>query len=192
MSGKEHYEKGMTLYREGKLQEALEALSQALNEEPENAYWLSDRGVCFFHQKKFKEALEDMNRAQKLQPNNPYRYSSRAYIRDVMGDTQGAVEDYQKAVHLDPEDAIAHNNLGMLLEKLGRKQEAEKSIKRADKLAGAQEYREKMMSKLKEQGAPEPEAPAGSLMGEMAKVFLTRKGMKEFLQFIRNGFKLRE
>lgn len=165
--------------------------TRAIGEDPKMADLYSERAVAFFHNKQLGESLQDMNAAQVLEPKNAYRYSSRAYIRDAMGDLKGAIEDYQVAIRLDPDDAIAHNNLGLLTEKMGHRQQAQVFFDFADRLA-------------KEQGMTGDKAPEGprniqrdidkskdqqSLAAEMGKVFTSKQTFKEFIRFIKNGFK---
>lgn len=161
---------------------------------PDDAELYAERGVAHFHLNKLEDSLADMNRAQELEPERSYRYSSRAYIRDAMGDTAGAVEDYKTAVKLDPQDAIAYNNLGLLEEKLGRHTQARIFFDFADALAkedsqtpaGAPtEYPTNIQSEINRERRSEDR----SVLGEMSAVFKSKKTFKEFLTFIRNGFK---
>lgn len=154
------------------------------------------RSMCYFHLGQFENSLEDFNQAVLLEPNNPYRYSSRAYIRDAMGDIDGAILDYEKATHLDPEDAIAHNNLGLLLEKKGRMKQAKSHFKKADEAAPSffQDKEENSGTEKVETTSPinnlGPDENM-SHMGVIRQTISSRKGFNEFMNFIKNGFKLK-
>ncbi len=132
-----------------------------------------------------------MNRAQEIEPQNAYRYASRAYIRDAMGDLEGAIADYQIAIKIDPEDAVAHNNLGMLEEKRGHHQQAKVLYDFADKLA--KEFPEGMHPETEKpkniQKEIDKDAREKSLISEAGNIFRSRSAFREFLTFIRNGFK---
>ncbi|MEM9052399.1 MAG: tetratricopeptide repeat protein [Bacteroidota bacterium] len=192
MSSKYKFEKkAIEAYQSKDYENAVYWYSRAISVSPDDPELYSERGVSYYHRKMLTEALDDMNRAQEIQPEKPYRYSSRAYIKDAMGDTEGAVEDYKIAVSLDPDDAVAHNNLGLLEEKLGHMAQAKAMFDLADALAknengfgNPQDYRPTNIQKEIEE-----EKSQRSLSNEMINVFKTKEGFREFLSFIRNGFK---
>lgn len=186
-------EKAEKFYSEHKFKDAIYWYTRAIAENA-NAELYSERAVAFFHNRELKEALEDMNRAQELEPNRAYRYSSRAYIRDAMGDVDGAIKDYEKAIELDPEDAIAHNNLGLLVEKLGHHQKAKVIFDFADKLAQEQlgDPTAKAERPTNIQTEINKEKKETTLVAEMVKVFTSGNQFREFLKFVKNGFRLKD
>jgi tetratricopeptide (TPR) repeat protein len=198
------HEKADKLLKKGELQKALELFNELIEELGENPILYSDRGVVFLHLNKRKECLNDLSKAVQLQPDYSYRYACRAFAYSHFKLLDEAIVDYQKAVELDPEDAVAHNNLGMLLEQKGYKDEADRRFAVADKLAKAEDRLQEMMTEL-EQGnssdkSSEPEksmhkeeaeltAEDTSAGQEFKKIFTSKKQFKEFVQFIKNGFK---
>ncbi|MFK7758049.1 MAG: tetratricopeptide repeat protein [Flavobacteriales bacterium] len=194
-----------TLMKAGSYQAAFTLFSAAIKAEPNNPVYYSQRGVCYFHLKDLKSALKDMNKSVELDPDYSYRYASRAYIKDASGDVLGAIADYQKAVELDPEDAVSYNNLGLLEEKLGYMESSKKSFKKADDLAKMLEETgivterellesvgEKPTNIQKEIDAESEEQTSSSLTQEIGNVFKKKDVFKEFVQFIKNGFKTKE
>lgn len=187
---------------------ALADYNKAIEQE-ENPAVYSERAVVYYHLKQLQRSLDDMNYAQELEPDNPYRYSSRAYIKDAMGDTEGAIKDYEKAIELDPEDSIALNNLGLLQEKLGYQEKAKSNFDRADQLADVEKLFEQVRAEQKELAEKEKEAQMAvaaemykkeqeeiraereklSIWAIMRQTFTTKNGFKEYLQFVKNGFK---
>ena len=155
-----------------------------------NSDLLSLRGEALFKTKNYIPALRDFNRAAELEPNNPFRFSSRAFLKDAMGDTAGAVEDYKIALKLDPEDATILNNLGVLEEKLGYKEAAKRKYNLADELYQLDQSNEanenppvhKEIAKIEEKK---------SYISAIGSIFTDKKQRKEFIQFLRNGFKLK-
>jgi Flp pilus assembly protein TadD len=210
MTAKENYQQGMKLLDAGNFTEALVFFNKALELEPSQPDFLSDRAVTYFHLNKKDLAMIDLNHAQELDPKNPYRYSSRAFVKDSLGDLEGAIKDYEKTIELDPEDAVAHNNLGLLEEKYGYKQKAERRFKRADELMDGKknEYpladtfitmseqnnkandSEKEIAK-KENEIPEEKPKEKSSWGHVKYAVFTKQGRKEFFSFLKNGFKLK-
>lgn len=169
------------------------ALSQyhiALQSEPNNPDLYSQRGVVYLHLKQKKKCFDDLLHALQLQPDYAYRYSSLAYAKDYFGDIDGAIKAYQKAIELDPEDAIAHNNLGLLLEKKGYQNKAQKEFQKADSLMQNEEITNEPI------GVPlQPQKlntnSKQTYHSIIRSIFTNKNTFKEFIRFIRNGFKLK-
>jgi Flp pilus assembly protein TadD len=191
MSDKDTYlKKGELSYQKRDFKTAIDWFSQALNLDGNDADLYSTRGVAYFHLGDLPASLQDLNTAQSLEPNNPYRYSSRAYIKDAMGDTHGAILDYQKTIELDPEDAVAFNNLGMLEEKLGHQAKAQTLFKFADDLARGENPTPETFERPKNiQKEINEKRKEESLGNEIKKVFTSKSAFKEFVSFVKNGFK---
>ncbi len=211
MTAEQYHLQGLEAQKNEAYDEAVALFTKAL-ETSENPNIYNDRGVCLFHLNRKEEALVDFNKAVALEPDYSYRYASRAFIKDSLGDTEGAVEDYRKAVKLDPKDAVAYNNLGMLEEKLGYKEMSKKNLAKADKLAEEQglfpeqeapssltEQEEHLMHKeiegmlgeVEAQDRKEAEQKAGAKEHArvMMSVFRSKSALREFIQFIKKGFK---
>lgn len=190
-----------------KFNKALIAFNDALKKDPDHPTLLSQRGVLYLHMNQKKKCFDDLLFALKLEPNNSYRYASLAYARDFFGDLEGAIREYEKAVEIDPEDAIAHNNLGLLLEKKGYQSKAQERFERADKLAKLEKSFFEAVDKrepLPENNQPKPtggetlqpkklEDTSNEKKSSVVKnVFTKKETFKEFLSFIKNGFKLKK
>lgn len=207
------YDNAVKFMEQGKMKEALDALNLAIVSEPENPDYYSERGVVYFHLKNKMKSIADMNKAVDLQPDYSYRYSSRAYIKDWLGDLEGAIADYEIAIKLDPEDAIAYNNLGMLQEKLGYKKKANQYYDRADSISGVTQRQkqfntEEIDIKLSRSESLSEEHQALKVQGidketfnetnnknqtkgkVFKNVFSDKKTFKEFISFVKNGFKI--
>jgi Flp pilus assembly protein TadD len=189
-----------------KLNEALVLLNEALEVEPHNANFISERAVVYFHLGDKNLALLELDRAVALEPNNPYRYSSRAYIKSSMKMTKGAILDYEKCVQLDPDDAVAYNNLGILLEAAGKIEAAKRHFKKADELEGILNERgitlqdaENNLVKSeassgkkinKEKNEESIEKTRSSFWETVKGVFTNKSIFKEYIKFIKSGFKV--
>ena len=204
ISNNPHYLSGRKKFEAQDYAGALVDYNQAIKEE-ENPSIYSERGVIWYYLQDKEKSLSDMDYALGLEPNNPYRYSSRAYIKDWIGDIKGAIADYEVAVKLDPEDSIAYNNLGLLQEKVGYVDKAKSNYKRADQIAGVDELLEKIRREHKElhdkdiARALEKDGEAMdhdnraklSIFALLRNTFTSKSGIKDYLDFIRNGFKIR-
>ena len=183
------YIKSLDKIKEGKLAEAILFLDKAIEEDPTNAIYYSERGVCFLNTEQYGKALGDMNTSVKLDPDYAYRYASRGFVKDRMGDTKGGISDYEIAVKLDPQDSIAYNNLGLLQEKLGYQKSSKRNFAIADEIADG-EVKEETKSSLPPitPNALETKKTIGSII---KKLFTDKKIRSEFLMFIKNGFKIK-
>lgn len=185
--------------KKGELDEAIRLYTIALKENPGNPDIYSDRGVAFLHKKEEAKCMEDLDRAVEIQPEYAFRYACRAYAKNNFGDIDAAIMDYEIALELDPEDAVAHNNLGLLLEQKGYKLEAEKKFAQADRLSKIEDHLLHVMDELEgkdESKDKRVEIPPGSLTKptsfwkEIKLLFTSKKHFREFIRFIKNGFKI--
>lgn len=144
-----------------------------------NPDWIHDLALCHFHLGSKQQAMEGLDRAAELQPDYGYRYASRAWMRQALGDLEGARADYLQAITLDPEDAISHNNLGLIEEQLGYRREARSRFQVADELR-------EMLERSGIDLNPKQEEPVKAPVGGG-----TPWSLREFVQFVRNGFKLK-
>lgn len=203
MTGKSFYTEGMLLLDQGKFEPALQLFNKALELDPDQPDFLSDRAVAYFHLEKKDLAIIDLNRAQQLDPENPYRYSSRAFVKDSLGDIDGAISDYEKATSLDPKDAVAWNNLGLLEEKKGYLKKAQSHFNKADELiqknTNEESGKEKFipMSEIKKElpetsdGNKIKKTNTDSAWQHVKYAVFTRTGRKEFFSFIKNGLRIK-
>lgn len=187
--------------KSGKIEEAITLYNLALVKNPGHPDILSDRGVAYLHLENQEMCFQDLMTALEIEPEKAYRYASFAYARNHFGDIDGAIADYQKAIELDPDDAVAHNNLGLLLEQKGYEAEAKEKFERADKLSKMEDELLQMMDKL--EGNPTANYDIAnatgqnvkeekqSVMKEMKKILTSRQQFREFMQFVKNGFKLK-
>lgn len=195
--------------RLGKFEAALADFDHLIGLEPFNPTYISDRAVVLHLLKRNQEAMEEFDRALNLEPLNPYRYSSRAYFKDRIGDLKGAIEDYEKAIELDPEDAVAYNNKGIIEEKMGYMKQSKKSFNKADDLIGykgpsstketiEQESKSNfppigkpLDNEDKEKETSEKKLSFSGYFDILKGVFTNKHTQKEFIDFIRSGFKKR-
>lgn len=168
-----------------------QCVSMLLNESiVEKNDFLELRAMSYFHLGELENSLNDFNELQKREPNNPYRYSSRAYVKATLNRVEEAIEDYKIAIHLDPNDAVAHNNLGLLQEKLGYLEKAKKHFQKADTIAGVSMPKVKKQSEVITQQEETSDLPNDSILRQMKMAFTDKSVRREFLGFVRNGFKL--
>ncbi|WP_281613742.1 tetratricopeptide repeat protein [Flammeovirga sp. SubArs3] len=209
------YHRSVARYKMKAFDGAIADINKAIDLQPLNADLFAHRGIILHMQKHSKRALLDFDKAQQLEPDNPYRYSSRAFIKAHIKDVEGAIADYEKAIELDPEDAIAHNNLGIIHEQQGYKDKAQESYDKSNALVGyeglnpersdvsdlldewkkeKQEQEEHQRKLIQErevlQKIQQENNTENGYWGIVKSVFTNKAVFKEFIDFIKNGFKL--
>lgn len=188
----------------GQWQSALVGFDEAERVNPDwglDPDFLNDRAVALFHNDRAHESIVLLDKAINLQPQYGYRFAARGWMKQALRDIQGAISDYEKAVELDPEDAITLNNLGLLEEQIGRMQSAKERFAAADAMDRIlDESAIPKESNVAEETPARPQAPtppspptqqASTPWAEVTRALFTSAGRKEFLDFIRNGFKLK-
>ena len=204
------HEAAHNLLNEGKVIEAIQLFSEALELNPNHPDIYSDRGVAHLHNMDKENCFKDLNKAMELQPEYSFRYAARGYAKNKFGDTPGAILDYEKAVELDPDDAVAHNNLGLLLEQQGYKKAAEERFERADKLSKMEDHLLEVIDELDhktddsveieiaqevtevdEKDEEVDSSSAAKNSREFKKIFTSKSQFAEFIRFIKNGFRIK-
>jgi len=105
--------KATSLFKENKLDEAIEEYTKLLEFDPNNKNFnsiiLGNRALCYKKQNKLMEALKDSNESLKLNPNYVTGYIRRGRIYNEYKMYDDAKNDFQKAKELDPNNLDAEN-----------------------------------------------------------------------------------
>ncbi len=123
-TAKDFYAEGEDKYKKGDYPGAIEAYSQAIQLNPNNAQAYNERGNARYMLGDKQAALTDYDQALKIDPNYAPAYTNRGNARDDLGDKQGAIADYDKSLKINPNDANTHYNRGITRSRLGDKQGA--------------------------------------------------------------------
>lgn len=125
---------GISLYWQGRLEEAMAEYRATLDIDPENAQAHQLMGIAYAWKGEVNPALEHFQAAYKKEPN-------RADVNMNLGSTYGALNDYEnslfhfrRAVELEPRHPLYVYQLGSLYEFLGRDELAKESFKKSLKL----------------------------------------------------------
>jgi tetratricopeptide (TPR) repeat protein len=138
---KDPFARGMELYRQGKLDEALVAFRLEEEANPKDPIVHSWIGFVLFKKGRNAEAVKALNRSIQLGPNNPDTYNNlgNAYLAD--GQTDAAIEAYRQAVNLLKDRADRgpdpYYNLGNALVKKGDLDGALAAFLEAERIDGA-------------------------------------------------------
>jgi len=196
---------------------AIKLLSDALPDASNKKDIYYNRAVCYLNTAQFELAVFDFSKLIEIESNKAFNYSCRAFAKARTNDKKGAIADYEKALELEPDNPITYNNMGLVQEEIGYIKQANKSFEQSDDLRKKEEANkvlhlqdnqnikqevedrlDKAKSEISENKQDQPkviippvEPELEKTKGELVKeIFTTKSTFKEFIQFIKNGFKL--
>ncbi len=106
LSAKELLERGIALSNSGKTSEAIDALSKAIELNPEERLTYFYRGLEFNRIKDFQKALNDLNKMIDLDPQDAFAFGTRALVYTGMGDYDNVLNDYSLAISKNPASVV--------------------------------------------------------------------------------------
>ncbi len=112
------------LYRQNRVQEAIEHSERAVAIAPEYPEALNGLGVGLARQGRVQDALDAYRRALAIKPAYDDAETNWGVALAQQGDLSGAIEHYQRALAINPDNSNAHVNWGNALVRLNRAGEA--------------------------------------------------------------------
>ncbi len=106
---------GLLAYRLNQFDRARSLITQAIQEQPDQALYWFNLGVVTQRSGTRDEALEAYERAVTLNPKYVEAWINRGNVQKDLGRFDLAVESYQTALTLNAAHADTHNNLGVVL-----------------------------------------------------------------------------
>jgi tetratricopeptide (TPR) repeat protein/S1-C subfamily serine protease len=128
-----YYGKGLALGYSGKGSEAITALQQAVQSQPDFVPAWDNLSVAYRESNQLDKALAAINKAIQLQPNNPNLYNQKWAILSDLKRYKEAAAAINKAIELSPRAAF-YNNRGIVRDDLGDKQGAIDDFNQAIKI----------------------------------------------------------
>jgi tetratricopeptide (TPR) repeat protein len=114
----------------GRYAAATEALTKAVELQPQAAEPWYHRANAYRAQEKWEEAFSDAIRALDRDPRNPLHYQLRGVIyRQYFKDTENAERDFTQALELDPLSSTAYLERGILYHDMRLLNEAERDVR---------------------------------------------------------------
>ncbi len=99
-------QKGFSLDRMGKSEDALACYNRALEIDPENMGIWCLKGFAFNNLRKFEKAVECYDEVLKVNHKDIFSWYQKGISFESMGKLEDAVECYDKALEIDPTDAF--------------------------------------------------------------------------------------
>lgn len=113
-SQEQTYEHAKKLFEEGKYEEAIDQLDQAIEQDPnaKKAYVL--RGASYDSIGQYDQAIADYTRAIEIDPEFVAAYNNRGSVYITLEQYEKGLPDLNKAVELNPKNANSHYNRAMV------------------------------------------------------------------------------
>jgi tetratricopeptide (TPR) repeat protein len=129
-----HYNLGVTLKEQGKLDEAISHYQRALLTKPDFIEAYDNLAVALAQQNRLDEAIACCLQALRIKPDSSGAYCNLGIILGKYGRLDDAVGHFRQALKLKPDYADACYNLGKVLQLQGKLDEAADYYRQAIKL----------------------------------------------------------
>jgi tetratricopeptide (TPR) repeat protein len=130
MGAKQHFDYGVALQKENRLEEAEEQYKIALRFNPADAKSHMNLAVALMAQAKFDEATPHMKEALRLQPTDGEFHSSYANLLQRLGRGDEAEPHYEAAARFLPNSPEAHYNYALFLASTGKGDDSVSELRR--------------------------------------------------------------
>jgi Tfp pilus assembly protein PilF len=115
-----HYNLGVTLWKNGRRQEAIEQYEQALSLKPDHALAHNNLGLALQKTGRLRDAISHYKQALRLEPGYVEALNNLGVALAEMGAEREALEHYERALQLRPDSALLRYNYGNTLFRAGR------------------------------------------------------------------------
>jgi len=119
---------GAQFINQGKLDDAMVHLVQAVRINPQYATAHSNIGMVFLQQKRLEEAAAQFQETVRLTPSDATAQSNLGVVLSRTGRREEAILHFSEAVRLAPWFAQARNQMARVLIDLGRREEANRQV----------------------------------------------------------------
>ena len=114
-----HFQRGLQLFRQKKLDEAIAAFQACVKLQPEFPNVRYNLGVALGDAEQFAPAIAALQAVITAEPERAEAYNSLGYLHSRQRQAEQAIQQYEKAIDIQPDYAQAHFNLGMTLLQTG-------------------------------------------------------------------------
>ncbi|HWW03274.1 MAG TPA: tetratricopeptide repeat protein [Candidatus Acidoferrum sp.] len=130
-----HYDLGIALISQGRLDEAMTELQEAHRLRPKAANACNAMGEILARQGRLEEAMDQFHEAIDLQPDSALARNNLGIQLSRKGALDQAIAEFQEAIKTRPDYAKAYGNLGMALQAQGHLDQAIEQLRQAVRLA---------------------------------------------------------
>lgn len=93
---------------------AIRDITRAINLEPDNGAYYSERGTHYMYLSDYERAVRDLTKSLKLRPDNVIAYCNRGEALKGLGRKEEALADFNKVLSIDPGFALGYVGRGYL------------------------------------------------------------------------------
>ena len=122
---------GVSLLRQGKLEESIKTYSLMIKINPDYAEAYSNRGVAYMELKHFEKSIEDFKNAIGINPNYAEAYNNLGSSLRNLNKQNEAIDNYNLAIKINPNFSDAYSNRSSVLIDFGEYQKAIESCNQA-------------------------------------------------------------
>ena len=115
---------GIVQHRQGKVEEAIDTFTLALERYPDQVEFLTARAEMLMQKGENNRAYLDVCRILDLEPKNVHALMAHAYLYFDRGEFKGACADYKKVLELEPENRTAKFGWAVAEQKAGNNEKA--------------------------------------------------------------------
>ena len=133
-TGLEHVDTALILYEEGRWEEAIAELNQAVLLLPGYALAYEVRGTAYRQLGDFQQAIQDYDEAIRLDPQHASTYNNRGLAYGDMERFLQAIQDFDEAILVTPQYVAAYANRAWVYINLDRHQRAIQDLDEAIRL----------------------------------------------------------
>ena len=132
------------MYRNGRTDEAIASIKEAVRLAPDNATFHYDLGIVLYEKKLPGEAIANWRDAVRLQPDHRDAHYNLGLALAEQGEIDDAIVHYEEAIRLAPNKYEAYTNLALLLatSSVDRVRNGPRAIQLATKAFELTEYKE--------------------------------------------------
>lgn len=114
----ELYLEGVGKYQQGDYKEAVKYLTQAIENNPQNAIAYNTRSDAFYRLGDYQKAQADSSKAIKINPQDANAYYDRGFSFYQLGKYLQAIADYNQAIKLDSPNPYPYYGRGLARAKI--------------------------------------------------------------------------
>jgi tetratricopeptide (TPR) repeat protein len=156
-----YYMLGMSAWKTGEHEKAVNAFDQALQLDPSHRKSLFNSSRVLLEARQPKQALERIEKALTLEPMSNEGMRLLGRVRYELADVDGAIQAYRRALTIDERDVWSMNNLGLIYIQQGCSSEAIPPLARAVELrSNAPVFQNNLATALERSGYPTAAAQA--------------------------------
>ena len=101
---REWSKKGFNYSRKEEYDKAIEAYTNVITLNPNDAYAYRGRGLAYDGKEQYNKAIEDYRKVIALDPNLAQAYTNRGFVYAISGNMGRAISDFQKACDMGNEN----------------------------------------------------------------------------------------